>query len=195
MLAIDLGFESRSYLMLLRDKQQLLICIFAGAMLGGFVLFRYLPLRQKIKAVEQERAAQNAAATMTIAGYKQLPLLKEHLEELRKTVGSYETKVPAQRNLGVFLHGIAGLMNEHNLKGQVVQPGQEMRTAGLNCIPVSMKCKGRLEHIFKFFGSLQALDRLIRIEQVELLNDNDFSGEVSMNTEAVIYYAAGPEQG
>jgi len=29
---------------------------------------------------------------------------------------------------------------------------------------------------------------LIRIERVELVNDNNFSGEVSMQTKAVIYY-------
>ena len=56
-------------------------------------------------------------------------------------------------------------------------------------------CKGSLKQIFEFYKALQGLDRLVRIEQVKLVNDNDFSGRVSMHTEAVIYYRAGATQG
>jgi len=181
--------------MFLRDKQQVLICIVGAAMIGGFVLFRYLPLRQRIRAVERAIAAQSVAARKAWAQSGQLPVLREHLAKLEKTVGDYEAKVPGRRNLGGFLHRIAGLMNEHNLKDQLVQPGKEIQAEGLNCIPVSMKCEGRLEQVFNFFTSLQALDRLIRIEQIDLSNQNGFSGEVSMHTEAVIYYVEGTKPG
>jgi Tfp pilus assembly protein PilO len=52
-----------------------------------------------------------------------------------------------------------------------------------------------LADLFEFFKRLQALDRLIRIEQVKLTNDPDFSGQVTMETRVVIYYAAQAEQG
>jgi Tfp pilus assembly protein PilO len=58
-----------------------------------------------------------------------------------------------------------------------------------------MQGKGRLKQIFEFFGRLQSLDRLVRIEQVKLVNDRDFSGEVSMQTKAVIYYRTEAGQG
>jgi len=85
-------------------------------------------------------------------------------------------------------------MNENNLREQLIQPGEEVKAEGLNCIPVSMKCKGSLKQIFKFFRSLQRLDRLIRIEEVKLVNDNGFSGEVSMQTKVIIFYRAKAEQ-
>ena len=171
--------------MLFRERQQIVILCLAGAMVGGFVLFRYLPLRKRIKTVEQAGAVQRLAISKASAQSKQLPALKEQLLRLQKATRNYELNVPAQRALGVFLHRIANLMNEQNLKEQRIEPGKEIKDDVLNCIPVNMQCKGRLKQIFEFCRRIQGLDRLVR---VELENDSDFSGEVSMKTKAIIYY-------
>ena len=42
--------------------------------------------------------------------------------------------------------------------------------------------------IFEFFKGLQSLERLVRIEEVKLMNDAGFSGEVTLDTRAVIYF-------
>jgi Tfp pilus assembly protein PilO len=174
--------------MLFRERQQVVIFVVAAAMVGGFVLFRYLPLQKRTRAIEQKRAEYLLAITKASAQSKQLFAFKERLLELYRTVGNYERQVPVQRDLGEFLQQIANLMNEHNLREQLVEPGTELKTEQLNCIPVSMQCRGSLKQIFEFYKSLQALDRLIRIEQIKLTNDRDFNGDVSMQTKAVIYY-------
>jgi len=117
------------------------------------------------------------------------------LLKLQRDLGKYEANIPEQRALGTFLSRVANLMDEHNLREQVIAPGEEIKADGLGCIPVDMRCKGKLAQIFEFFRGLQRSDRLVRIEQVKLLNDSDFSGEVSMETRAVIYYRAKPGQG
>lgn len=156
--------------------------------MAGFVLFRYLPLRKKMKAVEKTRAAQTLVITKDMAKNEQLPSLIEEFEKLQSKVSNYERQIPADRELGTFLHKIADLMNSHNLKGQFVEPGEEVEGEELNYIPVNMKCRGRLKQIFEFYKSLQSLERLVRIEEVKLLNENNFSGEVNMQTQAVVYY-------
>lgn len=181
--------------MLFRERQQIAICIAAGAIVGGFVLFRYLPLQKRIKAVKQTRAAQSLAIAEGVADSKRLPLLKEQLLKLRRGLRKYEANIPERRALGTFLRRIANLMNEHNLREQVIAPGEEINAGGLNCIPVNMRCKGELVEIFEFYRRLQGSDRLVRIEQVKLVNDSDFGGEVSMETRAVIYYRAKVGQG
>jgi len=170
------------------QKKQIVICVAAVVLVGGFILFRYLPLQKKMKAIEARKNTAQAAITKAAAQSKQLPAIKEQLLHLQTTVGNYTTNIPAERTLGEFLHKIADLMNKHNLSEQQVQPGKEIKTEKLNCIPVSMRCKGRLIRIFEFYKSLQQLERSIRIEQVKLSNDTNLSGEVSMQTEAIIYY-------
>jgi len=181
--------------MLFRKRQQLMIFVAAGVIIGGFGLFRYLPLRRRIKALRQTKAAQTLTIAKGTADSKQIPLLKEQLLELQRELENYEANIPERSDIGVFLQRIAGLMNEHNLRGQVIEPRKEIKAEKLNCIPLNMKCKGRLTQIFKFYRGLQGMDRLIRIEQVKLFNDSDFSGEVAMEAKAVIYYRAQVGQG
>jgi len=180
--------------MLFRERQQIVICVLAGVMIGGFLLFRYLPLRKRINAIEQTRVSRKAAADKALYQGGQLPALRRQLQKLKQLVGNYEAKVPSDNSLGVFLKRIANLMNEHDLREQRIEPGREVQEVeGLSCVPVTMQCKGRLKHIFEFFSSLQSLERLVRIERVRLQNDNRFTGEVSMQAETVIYYR--PEAG
>ncbi len=174
--------------MVFRVRKQIMIFVVAGVMVSGFVLFRYLPLRKRMKAARQSKSAQTLVLNRALLDAAQLLAIKGQLAEIERTTVNYEANVPAERSLGGFLHRIAGLMNELELSEQQVQPGEEIKTDKLNCIPVNMKCKGRLPQIFEFYRRIQKMDRLIRIEQVKLENNNDYSGEVSMQTKGIIYY-------
>jgi len=181
--------------MLFIERKQIVICVVAGAMIVAFVLFSYLPLRQKIKTVELTKTAQTLAISKASMERVKLPAIKEQLLKLKRTVGNYKVGIPAKRGLGLFLQQIADLMSKHNLREQAIAPGKEIVVKELSCIPVDMQCKGTLAQVYEFHKQMQRLDRLIRIEQVKLANDNDFSGEVSMETKVVIYYKPQSEQG
>ena len=171
-----------------RERRQILILCLISAIAGGFVVFRYLPLQKKMKAIEQRRVVQTIAIAKASAESEQLPTLREQLLKLQRTVGNYERQVPDRRELGVFLQQITNLMNEQNLKKQVIAPAMEIKMERLVCIPVNMQCKGKLNQVFEFYKRLREMDRLVRIEQIKLVNEGDFSGEVSMQTKANIYY-------
>ena len=181
--------------MLFRDKQQITICVIAATIVCVFVLFWYLPLRRKTNAVKQAKAERALAIAKGTADAKQLPLLEEQLLKLKTRLGDYKVNIPGQRAHGVFLHRIADLMKEHDLGEQVITPGEEIEADEFNCIPVSMRCKGELAQISEFYRRVQTLDRLVRIEKVKLSNDNSYSGQVSMETDAVVYYRAKVGQG
>jgi len=181
--------------MFFRERQQITICVAAVAMIGVFVVFRYLPLHKRVKVVKETKAAKALANSMVRTRSEQVPVLEEQLEKLQQVIGDYQARIPSRRSAGAFLGKITELMNEHNLKEQVIEPREEIKTEELNCIPVNMRCKGRLAQVFEFYKRLQTLDRLVRIEQIKLTNDTDFTGEVTMETRAVIYYAARGRQG
>jgi Tfp pilus assembly protein PilO len=172
------------------QRQQIVICVVAGAIVCVFLLFWYLPLRNQMKAVRQTKAAQALTIAKGAADSKQLPVLNEQLLQLRAKLGDYEANIPAQNTFGAFLGIITDLMNQNNLQEQEVKPGDEVKADKFNCIPVNICCKGKLSQIFELYRGLQALDRLVRIEQVKLTNDNAYKGQVSMETKAVIYYRA-----
>ena len=181
--------------MLFGRGQQIAICVVAVAIVCVFILFWYLPLSNKKRMVKLTKTEQVITIAKGMADAEQLPVLKEQMQKLQNQLQDYESKIPQQRDFGAFLGKITDLMNEHQLKEQSIEPGEIIEADKFNCIPVSMKCKGRLTQLFNFYDRLQALDRLVRIEHIKLSNDTDYSGQVSMNTKAIIYYRAGVEQG
>ncbi|MHC4187492.1 MAG: type 4a pilus biogenesis protein PilO [Planctomycetota bacterium] len=176
--------------MQLQKNRQVVIFSMIVVMTSAFVCFRYLPLNKKMKAVENLRQENQVLISRASIESQRFLELQEELQKLKKKVENYDTQIPAERDLGGFLQKITSLMDEHRLTEQNVQPGKEINIEDLTCIPVSMKCKGRTGQIFEFYKSLQKLDRAIRIECVELINDEDLNGEVTMNTHASVYYAA-----
>jgi Tfp pilus assembly protein PilO len=148
-----------------------------------------------MEGVEQAKAEQVLTIAKGRADAEQLPVLEGQLQTIRAELQGYEAKIPDQRDFGAFMSEITDLMNEHNLKEQNIEPGETIKTEKFNCIPVSMQCKGGLRQLFDFYCCLQALDRLVRIEQIKLTNDAAYSGQVGMETKAVIYYRVGMGQG
>ena len=181
--------------MLFGKKQQFAICVLAGMFVTDFVLFGYMPLRTELKDVGGKRDVQQLAIAKAATEKVQLPALKQKLEQLQATIGCYEATVPVQRDLGMFVQKIANLMSEHSLKDQIIQPGEEIRVEGLNCIQVNMQCKGSLRQIFGFFKQLQSMKRLVRVQEVKLITGGDFSGQINVEAKVTIYYQAQAEQG
>ncbi|MFC1675701.1 type 4a pilus biogenesis protein PilO [Planctomycetota bacterium] len=178
-----------------KNKQQIIIIAAAILMICVFSLVWYLPLQKRKNTIEQADTIQQLSIDNSVLQNNQLPTLKEQIEQFQVSIGNYDLHIPEYRDLGTFLQEIAELMNKHGLKKQVVNPNIEIQTDDLNCIPVTMQCNGQLSQIFEFFKSLQSLDRMVRIEQVTLINDKNFNGQVSMQTKAFIYYKAPAEQG
>ena len=164
-------------------------------MVGGFILFRYLPLCERIKIVKQTKAAERRDVNTRQFQSRQVPVLEDQAERLAESIGDYEARIPQGRELGVFLGRITNLMSEHNLAEQVVTPDGQINSKELHCIPVEIQCKGNLSEIFRFFKGLQSLERLVRIEEVKLINDINFSGEVTMDTRAIIYFRGPVDEG
>ena len=171
-----------------QKKQQVLICVVAVVLVADFLLFGCLPLLRTMKAIKKTKSALVQAIDKGTQGSKQLPVLSDQLQKLQQATLSFEVHIPAQRDLGTFLQQLADLMTEHDLGGQVVAPQNEIKADGLCCIPINVQCKGRLPQIFEFYKRLQTWERLVRVEQVKLINDSNFNGEISIETRVVIYY-------
>ena len=94
---------------------------------------------------------------------------------MRCVVASVSTSVapPVQQNRHIY---------------SILWPYAEIQADKLICIPISMRCTGTLSQVYGFCKSLQSLDRIVRIENIRLSNDSEFTGRITMQTKATIYY-------
>jgi len=170
-----------------RVKKQVLIFIAAALVVIGFVVLRYLPLGKMRTSLSNQQVALEALMKRSQTKEAELPKLRAQLGELNEKLADFDSRIPGDTQLGQFLGRIAALMDEHQLTEQQIAPGQQIESKELICIPVTMKCAGRLEQIRDFCQALQGLDRAVRIETFHLVNDPQYSGQIKMETEAVIY--------
>ncbi len=178
-----------------KKRQQMSICIIGTLLVADFVLFGYMPSYTRLKELRAEGARQSRVIAQASVQKGRLSSLKENLAGLEVRVADYESNVPADREIGRFLHEVDSLMNKQELKERRIEPGEKITTDELNCIPVDIRCRGGLTQVFEFCRKLQAMDRLVRIQQVKLVNDRNFTGQVGMQTKVIIYYNSGGEQG
>ena len=153
-----------------------------------FVVFQYLPLNKKareLNAASTNLIVDNTAANERIA---RLPELYEQIENLKQEVGNFDVKIPTGRSHGPFLQKLAQVMQQNGLTELVIQPGIEIETAQVSAIPVNIRCSGKMFQIFNFFKAVEGFERIIRIEEVSLVNSNSLDGNLAVNINAEIFY-------
>ncbi len=122
-----------------------------------------------------------------------IPALRRQADDLRVKLADYDRRIPPDRQFANLWHRMAEVMDKHNLQEQVVQPGAETTSQIVGCIPITIQCSGTLEQIFEFLKSLADFERLIRIEELQLQNDAEYSGQIKLSAAAKVYYQAAVE--
>lgn len=174
------------------DKQQIAILILAGLVFAGFVGFRYVPLARQKCAIDSQMKAQKQTIEQIAASSALLPELKQRHKEMTERLEAFSRKIPEGRNFANLWQQIADMMNVCRLTDQVVQPGAELTSQTICCIPLTIECKGTAEQMFAFFQSLENMDRLIRVDEVRFENDSNYSGCIKLTAKASVYYQPSP---
>ncbi len=170
------------------SKQQIWVCVVAGLFVSDFIWCGYLPAQDRLKSLKQAWARQQRIIMMGAAQGAELPVLTRRLRDTENIVALYDVRVPPEGTLGTFLQRMAGIMTGRRLTNQEVVPGKAWETDGLTCIPVQVTCAGTLADVFSFFNDLQALNRLVRVEKVALINDSGLTGRIHMRMEGVVFH-------
>ncbi len=170
------------------ERKQIVMSVVVVVLAIIFVFLQYIPLNKKAKDLRAANAAilaENAAANAHIAI---LPQLYKDIENVKKDVGNYDAKIPVGRTHGLFLQDLTSVMQKQGLGQLVVQPGTETETPSLSRIPVSISCEGKLIQIFKFFQAIEAFERIVQIEEIELKANDALDGSVNMQAKVNIFY-------
>jgi len=169
-------------------EKQFIIAFTVVLMAGVFLTLQYLPTVRKAKAYKVENLRLVTENSHAHAQLDELPTIFELIAKAKEDVGDYDAKIPHGRSHGAFLQQIANIMQKHELKELVIQPGSEVKMSKFSRIPILIRCNGKMSQIFKFFKSLESFDRIIKIEDVSFKNSEDYNGQMSLEMKANIFY-------
>jgi Tfp pilus assembly protein PilO len=175
------------------SRKQLTIMGVATALVVLFFGGIFLPLRHSLATIKNEQRQYTIAVSQASADVSKLPVLSDQLAAMRKQVGDFSSRIPSSRRLGEFLQSVAKIMNEQSLQGQLIQPGEPVKTKAFQCIPVDIQCEGTLRQLFGLVRSLEETSRTFRLEHLELSTDRTFSGKVGLHARVYIYYKGNSE--
>ena len=179
----------------IKEKKQALLILAAVGMVAFFWLLVFMPQRRELRSLSEKREAAAAKREDALAKSGELGGLFAKRAKLEGEIGDFEKRVPGSSEFGGFIQEMTNLMNEHGLSNQSIQPGNLIKEKEFSCIPVEMHCRGGLKEMFLFFDGIEKLSRLVRIGEFRLKSDEEFSGEVTLEAKAYIYFGAGGEQG
>lgn len=168
------------------SKKQYKIIISSVLILG--CLLGFLSDRTRRQAIASQQREYSAELSQAIAASQQLEMLEAKLEKLEKEMESVESALPGDRKLGPFLQQMAAIMNKYGLSEQLIEPGIEIEGKSMTAIPVTMRASGKIDQLFSFYRDIKEQSRVVRIEEVILVNDPDYTGRLSMQTKAMIFY-------
>ena len=170
------------------DKQQIAILVSGVIVLVAFGLFRYMPIVRDKLAIKEQMAQQSLSMEQIQEYSQRLPELHQQKKELEQAWQLRSGKIPEGKQFAQLWQQIAEVMNECQLRDQLVQPAAEKKSDDICCVPLKIECKGTLQQMFTFFQLLENFDRLICFEEVQLENDADFSAILKLSAKANVYY-------
>ncbi len=175
------------------EKKQVQIIVIAAVIIVGFGVLRFYPLARRMAKIRRTRGQQVAAVAQMRQHTMGIPMLRRQTDDLRVELVDYDRKIPPDQQFADLWHRMAEAMSRHNLQDRIVQPGVETTSQSVGCIPITIQCSGTLEQTFEFLKSLADFDRLVRIEELQLQNDTEYSGWIKLSAAAKVYYQAAGE--
>lgn len=169
------------------EKQQVIIIAVGLIVTALFTVFRYIPIAKDNMLLKQAKAAHLDENTKVAAQIGQLPLVCEQKARLQQSIGNYDLKIPEKREFASLWEEISSLMNEHKLKDQQIKPGIETEDGRLVCIPITIECSGNTDQVFAFFRSLENVDRLLRIDSLEIQRLEGMHNAIKVNMTSKVY--------
>lgn len=152
------------------------------------VVIGYVPIVWQKYVIDRALQRQSLTVEQVRDSIEQAAILEKQIADLKVRVGRFEQCVPADAQFSSLWRQIADLITDHDLQNQQVSPGAEIRYKDFNVVTLDIQCSGTLPKIFDFIRSLEQMDRLIRIGQMELKNDKNLSGQLTLSAKAEAYY-------
>jgi Tfp pilus assembly protein PilO len=168
--------------------------IMAGVMvliIAAFYMFGFRPLSNRQAALAQDIVAKRTALQTEQDEARKLPEVTMEVNRLRARVEKFDKKMPKQADIGNFIRDINQLSQQTSLKKMTVTPGMPRKTQLYSELPISLNFEGDFVSVHAFLRQAESMQRLTRVRNVNVKNNDPVSGQVQVELSMNIYFSEG----
>lgn len=167
------------------------LLLVAALALGAY---QYYPVHQQRKAFQSLLAEEELRLEEVRECSEHLPILLQQVRNLQPASKEFERLFPDEQGYSRLWQQMTETLARAQLSDQSIRPGETVCEDGLCSIPLEIRCTGSFEKIFDLLRSFEQLDRLIRLEEISMRNDENASGRLTLQARARAFYQAGVKE-
>jgi len=139
------------------------------AMIIGAVIFIYRGQGKKLDDLKAKITAGKATLKTQGLTVAVVPELIKQVGAMRSRYKNFDRRLPVRQELGGFLRDISGYLSDKQFSDQLIEPGSPTREELFHTLPIIMRFKGSYLPSVKFFGRIDEMPRLTRIQKLKIM--------------------------
>ncbi len=177
----------------------LVVCVLTIAF--GLGLLR--PGLSELRACQDQIADEQAKVQESQNQLGSIGDLYASIMQLDEEVRNFRVRLPVERRFGEFLSELSRSLDNSRITDYMVQPKPVLKVealtlpeslklaAGMSILPVNVSFRGTFAQAFEFLSEVEQLPRLVRVEALKLINDENRPGKVSVEVTLHTYQYEG----
>ncbi len=161
-----------------------------GAMATGliFALGVYLPQMRRLQQLRADTTSLNAQLDVRSQRLKELKSTFEDVGRAKMTLVHFVDAVPENVRIGEFLEEIDRTAKSNGLTDRNVVPSNPIVGEKVSCLPLDITFRGEFDGIFKFLRHMENMQRIARVQRLELVSPEDAFGELLLSMTVHVYF-------
>jgi len=157
------------------------------------VLLVYRPQSNRLDQIRAQIVSQERSLKTDSELASVVPTMLQQVEAMKRRYKDFDRRLPERQELGGFLREISSHVADENLSGQLIEPGSPDKNELFHTLPIIMRFKGSYLSVASFLKRLEGMERLTRVEKLQLTRDkkaiqpNELDVELQIN----IYFTQG----
>lgn len=161
-----------------------------GALLG-FLLLGYRPATQRLATLKLEVESRRQELEQNQQKARNLLELTMEVARLESQVKTYDRQFPKQMELGHFIGDLTQIARQLAIQEWRYTPGAPKRNAAYYELPIQMQFQGDFLNVASFLRQMEDLQRLTRVNRVNIRSKGPGSGVVEVDLTMNIYFSEG----
>lgn len=163
----------------------------AGLVLLAFYTLGFVPTSRRLEALKLQIESKQREVIDNQNRSSTLPNLAKEVQRLEESVRIYARQFPRDDELGNFIRDLTEISQRLSLGEWKLAPKTPKRGESYFALPIAMQFEGDFINAKTFLRSVENMQRLTRVQKLQIKAKDLKSGVVQVEVETNIYFSEG----